>query len=190
MALDETLRVQLLGRHVERRRRVREVARLEVLDRDLDGDVLVRGDRRAVGRALELGRRHLGLRRDETHRRLVAGALDDLLPVRLGDTRELHAEVDEVVRRGDRGLLASGGVGATVRRELVEDVARVDGQGRLGVRTSGRVVTARVRIVTTLTSVRVRVTSSGAVAGRYYACETTAPTTFRTRYPPLLPAAA
>ena len=116
---------------MERRRRVREVARLEVVDRELDREVRVRGERAAVGRVLELGRGHLALRGDDAHRRLVARALLDLLPVRLLLVREEQAEVDEVVRRRQRRLLPC-------RRRLLarlrerEDVARVDRQRGLG----------------------------------------------------------
>ena len=72
VALDEPGRVHDLRRHVERRRGVREVARLEVVDRHLDREVCVRGDGATVRREHELGRRHLGLSGDETHWRLVA----------------------------------------------------------------------------------------------------------------------
>ena len=107
VALDEALSVHLLGRHVERRGRVGEVAELHVADRDGDGERLAGGDRRAVRRVHELGRRHLVLCGDHAHRGLVARTLDDLLAVRLGLVGELEAEVDEVVRRRDRRLLAS-----------------------------------------------------------------------------------
>ena len=99
MALDEAGVVDDLRRHVERGVGVREVAKLHVLDEDVDVEVLVRGDRTAVGRVLELRERHLVLGRDHTHRGRVARALNDLLAVRLCLAGELQAEVDEVVRR-------------------------------------------------------------------------------------------
>ena len=106
VALDVALPVQRLGRHVERRRRVREMARLEVADRDFDREVLVRLNLVAVGGHLELGRRHVRLPGDHAHRGLVARALGDLLAVRLLLVAELEAEVDEVVSGRQGGLLA------------------------------------------------------------------------------------
>ena len=112
VALDVPLRVHLLRRGEVVRVRVHKVARLEVLDRHLDGEVLVRGHLAVVRREDELGRRHVRRRRDHPHRRGVARALLDLQPVRDLLVRHRRAEVDEVVRRGQRGDLAGLGPSA------------------------------------------------------------------------------
>ena len=102
--------------------RVHERARVQVLDRHLDREVLVRGDRLPVLGEHELGRGHVRLCGDDTHRRGVAGAGRDLLAVGDREVRDRRAEVDEVVRRRERGDLASlSNVLAVVREALGDD---------------------------------------------------------------------
>ena len=104
VALDVPLGVHLLRRGEVGRVRVREEARVEVLDLHLDANGRVGRDLVQVLGRDELARGHVRRRRDDTHRRGVARALLDLLPVRdlLVDR---CAEVDEVVRRRARGDL-------------------------------------------------------------------------------------
>jgi hypothetical protein len=111
VALDVPLRVHLLRRGKVVRVRVHEVARLEVRDGERDGEGRVGRERRAVRRELELGRRHVLRRRDDAHRRGVARARLDLLAVREREAGHRQAEVDEVVRRGQRRDLARFGSG-------------------------------------------------------------------------------
>ena len=102
--------------------RVHERARVQVLDRHLDREVLVRGDRLPVLGEHELGRGHVRLCGDDTHRRGVAGAGRDLLAVGDREVRDRRAEVDEVVRRRERGDLAGlSNVLAVVREALGDD---------------------------------------------------------------------
>ena len=121
VALDVAGAADLLGCSEEVLVRVDEEARVEVVDRHLDGEVLVRGDGRAVLGEDELGRRHVRRRGDDAHRRGVAGASGDLLAVRDRQVGNGRAEVDEVVLRRQRGNLAGGGVGLTVLLEARRD---------------------------------------------------------------------
>lgn len=99
-------RVDLLGCGKVVLVRIHEVARLEVGDRHFDRECRVRSDDSSVRGELELGRRHLRLGGDDTHRRWVARAGNDLLAVGERQVRG-GAEVDEVVGRCQRGDLAS-----------------------------------------------------------------------------------
>ena len=101
--------------------RVHERARVQVLDRHLDGEVLVRGDCLAVLGEHELRRGHVRLSGDDTHWCGVAGAGGDLLAVRDREVRDGRAKVDEVVRRRERGDLAGLGLVLTVVREALGD---------------------------------------------------------------------
>lgn len=108
VATDVALVVDNLRRGEEVLLRVDEVARLEVLDRHLDGEVGVGRDRRAILGVDKLGRGHVRRRRDDTHRRRVTGTLLDLLAVR-DSLVHRGAEVDKVVRGRERGNLVRGG---------------------------------------------------------------------------------
>lgn len=68
-----------------------EVASVHVLDRNLGIEGLVRSNGTKVGREGELGRRHIALRNNVTHRDRVAGTRCDLLSIRDGLSR---AEID------------------------------------------------------------------------------------------------
>lgn len=110
MANNVPVLVNLLGRGKVRRGRVGEGAGGEVLDRELDVERRVRGgDVAQVGRVLEFHGRHVRRRRDDAHRRRVAGPGLDLLTVHDGLARHGRAEVDKVVRRGERSNLARRG---------------------------------------------------------------------------------
>lgn len=89
-------RVHLLRRGEEVRVRVHEPARLDVLDREHNREVRVRGDRAEVRRVDELRGGHRGRGRDHAHRRGITRPGLDLRAVR---EREVGrgAEVDEVV---------------------------------------------------------------------------------------------
>lgn len=65
-------RIDLLWRREEVRIRVDEVAGLEVLDGHLDREVLVRGDRCAIGGEDELASGHVRGCGDDSHRRWIA----------------------------------------------------------------------------------------------------------------------
>lgn len=114
---DVALRVDDLGRREVVLLRVHEVACLQVLDCHLDSEVRVRGDRRTVRREDELGRWHVRRRRNNTHRGRIAGALLDLLPIGDLQVRDRRAEVDEVVRRRERGDLSRRWLVLAVIRE-------------------------------------------------------------------------
>ena len=143
VALDVALRVHLLRRGEVVVVRVHEVARLEVVDRHLDREVLVRGHLAVVRREDELGRGHVRRRRDDPHRRRVARARLDLLPVRDREVRDRRAEVDEVVRRGERGDLARLGLCLAVLLEALRDHGVEERQRRLWVIA---VVSTRARL--------------------------------------------
>ena len=173
VALDIALRVHDLGRGEVVLVRVREVARLEVADRHLDREVRVGLDRREVRRELELGRRHVRRRRDDAHRRGVARARLDLLAVRDRKVRHGRAEVDEVVRRRERGDLASGGLVLAVVLEAGRDDGLDERQRCL--RITARVATSsvvasgssvtRAGVVAALASVAGSATSTGVTGG-------------------------
>ncbi len=78
--------------------RVHERTRLELVDRDGDREVLVRGDGTKVRWARELRGGHVLLTSNDAHRRWVARTSGDLLAVRDGQVGLGEAEVDEVVR--------------------------------------------------------------------------------------------
>lgn len=97
MAEDEArARVHLLRRGKVVRVRVHEPARLEVLDREHNREVRVRGDRAKVRWADELRGGHRGRGRDHAHRGRVARPVLDLRAVREREV-DRGAEVDEVV---------------------------------------------------------------------------------------------
>ena len=121
VSLDVAGVVDLLGRGEVVLRCVHEVARDEVLDRHLDGEVRVRGDGGAALREHELGRGHVRERGDDAHWRRVAGASRDLQAVRDRQLRDGRAEVDEVVGGGERRYLAGLRNVLTVVRETGGD---------------------------------------------------------------------
>lgn len=109
VARDFALCVNLLWRGEVVLVRVHKVACRKVLDGHRNREVLVRRDVIAVLRAHELGGGHVRRRSDDAHRRGIARAGSDLLPVRDIEVRHCCTEVDEVVRRGQRRNLASRG---------------------------------------------------------------------------------
>lgn len=126
MSDDVPLRVDLLRSGVIVRRRVHEVAELEVLDVHDDVKVGVRGDGAKVGRVGELRGGDVGAGGDDTHGGGVARTGGDLLAV--GD-REVGcgAEVDKVVAGGQGGDLAGCGVCLAILFEPGCDDGRVKG---------------------------------------------------------------
>lgn len=123
---DVPLRVDLLRSGVVVRRRVHEVAELEVLNIHDDVKVGVRGDGTKVGRVGELRGGDVAAGGDDTHGCGVARTGGDLLAV--GD-REVGggAEVDEVVAGGQGGDLAGCGVCLAILLEPGCDDGRVKG---------------------------------------------------------------
>jgi hypothetical protein len=122
--------------------RIRKHTRLQVLDRELDGERRVRLDRLVAVRGEdELARGHDRLRRDLAHRRRVARAGGDLLAVR---DRLAGAEVDKVVRRRERRDLARLGHVLPVVRKAGGNHGRVE-RGR-GLDVAVVVVAARRRL--------------------------------------------
>ena len=106
--------------------RIHEIARHQFAHRHLDCECLVRLDRVAVFRVDELGAGHVRRARDDTYRRGVAGTASDLLTIR---DRLVHgqAEVDEVVRRRQRGdLTRIGTVLLTIVGETRRNNRRVE----------------------------------------------------------------
>ena len=106
MPADVAVVVDLLRGGKEGRLRVRVVARVEVGEREADGEGRVGREHSAVGRERELGGRHVRRRREHAHGRGVAGARVDLLAVGERELGHRQAEVDEVVGRRERGDLS------------------------------------------------------------------------------------
>ncbi len=107
IAQDIARRVDDLRRGQLRLPHVRYMARLQIVDRELDGKVGVRGDRGAGLREDEFRGGHVGGARDYAHRRRVARSRQDLSAVCDLQVGPCRAEVDKVVQRGERGYLAS-----------------------------------------------------------------------------------
>jgi hypothetical protein len=106
VADDLALAVRLLGRSKVILLGVDKVPGFHALNRECDRKVLVRRDRSAVRRELELGRRHVGRAGYDAYRHRIAGARRDLQAVRDRNIRELRAKVDEIVPRRERSDLA------------------------------------------------------------------------------------
>lgn len=106
VALDVARGVHLLRRGEVVLVRVHEVARLEVVDGHRDGERRVGLHGAEVLGERELGRGHVRRRGDDAHRRGVARTGLDLQAVGDGQVGHGGAEVDEVVRRGERCDLA------------------------------------------------------------------------------------
>lgn len=94
--------------------RVHKEASLKVVDGHGDRESSVGRDDVAVLGVLELARGHIRLSGNDTHGRWVAGTSLDLLSIGDGQVGDGEAEVDEVVARGQRGNLSSGGLVLTV----------------------------------------------------------------------------
>jgi len=136
---DVTARIDSLGSSEVVQVGVHEVARVQVANRHSDVERRVRLDRAKVLRERELRARHVGRRRNHAHWRGVARAAGDLRAVREGLV-DRQAEVDEVVRRGRGGDLASRGIFLAVLCEAGCDDGRVESQRRL----SGGTVAAAI----------------------------------------------
>ena len=105
MSDDVSLSIHLLRCAVVVALSVDEVTRLNVVDRHLDRERLICGDRIVVLGEDELRGRHVRRCSNDTHWSRVARAGLDLLAVRDGLV-DGQAEVDEVVRRGEGRNLA------------------------------------------------------------------------------------
>lgn len=89
----------LLGRGEVVGFRIHEVTGIEVVDGHRDREGLVCGNGSTIRGENKLGTRHLVLGRNDTHRRRVAGASNDLRSVGEGEVGHSGAKVDEVVTR-------------------------------------------------------------------------------------------
>ena len=113
VALDDTVAVDLLRSREVVLLGVDEEAGVKVLDGHADGEGLADRDSGTIGREFKLAGGHPVTGSNDTHGCWVAGTLDNLSAV--GDFLVYGlAEVDEVVRRGQGGDLARGGLSLAV----------------------------------------------------------------------------
>ena len=125
MSDDVSLSIHLLRCAVVVALSVDEVTRLNVVDRHLDRERLICGDRIVVLGEDELRGRHVRRCSNDTHWSRVARAGLDLLAVRDGLV-DGQAEVDEVVRGCERGNLAVHGSFLAILRETASNDGRVE----------------------------------------------------------------
>jgi len=103
--------------------RVREETELHVINLQLDGELLIRGDSAKVLWENKLGAGEACLCDDAAHRNDIARAGADLLATGQGNVLG-QAEVDEVVRRGQR-------------RNLTSDRDLLSIEGKIGLNNTG-----------------------------------------------------
>ena len=97
VSLNNALRVQLLRSTEIVLVSIDEVASFQILDRHLDGELLVGRHFSSIGWEDKFGRRHFGLGRDFTHGDRIARTIQNLLTVGNFEVRCGQTEVDEVV---------------------------------------------------------------------------------------------
>jgi hypothetical protein len=137
VANDKSLGRQLLGGSKVVRLGINEITRLKFAHGQCDIKRRVLVKNAVVLGENKLGRRHVGRGGDEADRRGIARPGLDLLPVRDGNSLGGQAEVDEVVRRSERGDLAGRWLVLAVVGKTLRDHAWVKREGGLRVSVAG-----------------------------------------------------
>jgi len=149
---DDTLSIELLGSRKVILLSVDKVPSLKIADLHLDREGCIGSNRSTVRREDELGCGHVGFGRDGTHRSRVAGTALDLFAVGDGKVNSL-AEVDEVVRRCQRGNLARSRLALAIIVESLGNDGRIEGQGGLGVAVVASAVLVSALITTLIATI-------------------------------------